>query len=56
MRDLAGARNEASHPGRTDLDREYVMSRFRDMADILKAIGAAKTAGAIETDIATRAT
>ena len=33
---ISHARNEAAHPGESDLDHNYVMSRLSDIADVLR--------------------
>ena len=45
---IRDARNDASHPGSGDMERDWVTARLTDIADVLRNIGASEEARAIQ--------
>ena len=45
---IRDARNDASHPGSGDMERDSVTARLTDIADILRNIGASEEARAVQ--------
>ena len=45
---IRDARNDASHPGSGDMERDSVTARLTDIADVLRNIGAAEDARAVQ--------
>ena len=45
---IRDARNDASHPGSGDMERDSVTARLTDIADVLRNIGASEEARAVQ--------
>ena len=45
---IRDARNDASHPGSGDMERDSVTARLTDIADVLRNIGALEEARAVQ--------